>query len=256
MVDIGYTVETRLPNAWTRKPKPLHPSEPDQPANENVSKPYIISPASLAGKPVQPREWIVHDWLPVGVVTGLYGDGGLGKSLIALQLQTSLATAKPWLGIPVEPVASLGVYCEDDDKELHRRQSDINFDYGVDYGDLTNAHWMPRLGEDNLLMVFAKNGKGELTPFYNEILTAALDLRARQVILDTAADTFGGNENDRNHVRQYLSKACGSIAKKINGSVLVCAHPSRSGLASGEGDGGSTGWSNSFRSRAFLRAPL
>jgi RecA-family ATPase len=35
----------------------------------------------------------------------------------------------------------------------------------------------------------------------------------------------------------------------------LCAHPSRSGLSSGEGDGGSTGWSNAFRSRLYLRAP-
>jgi RecA-family ATPase len=36
---------------------------------------------------------------------------------------------------------------------------------------------------------------------------------------------------------------------------MVCAHPSRAGLNSGEGDGGSTGWSNAFRSRLYARAP-
>ena len=63
-----------------------------------------------------------------------------------------------------------------------------------------------------------------------------------------------GNENDRNHARQFVQRALGSIALKIKGAVLCCAHPSRAGLTSGEGDGGSTGWSNSFRSRLFLRA--
>ncbi len=70
---------------------------------------------------------------------------------------------------------------------------------------------------------------------------------------------FGGNENDRNHVRQFVSRVLGSIAQKINGAVLLCAHPSRTGLNKGadgaEGDSGSTGWSNSLRSRLFLRTP-
>ena len=94
-------------------------------------------------------------------------------------------------------------------------------------------------------MTFARGG-GELTPFHSHVLEAALDLEARLVIVDTAADTFGGNENDRSQVRQFVSRALGSIAQKINGAVLLCAHPSRSGLSSGEGDGGSTGWSNAF----------
>jgi RecA-family ATPase len=102
-------------------------------------------------------------------------------------------------------------------------------------------------------MTFARGG-GELTPFHSHVLEAALDLEARLVIVDTAADTFGGNENDRSQVRQFVSRALGSIAQKINGAVLLCAHPSRSGLTSGEGDGGSTGWSNAFRSRLYLRA--
>src|SRR4029077_9125467 len=36
---------------------------------------------------------------------------------------------------------------------------------------------------------------------------------------------------------------------------VCCAHPSREGLKSGEGDGGSTGWNNAFRSRLYLRQP-
>lgn len=41
----------------------------------------------------------------------------------------------------------------------------------------------------------------------------------------------------------------------MDGAVLLCAHPSRSGLATGEGDGGSTAWSNSVRSRLFFARP-
>ncbi len=217
--------------------------------------PLVICPVSLKGLAIPARQWTVRDWIPCGVVTGLYGDGGLGKSLLAQQLQTSTALKSGWLGLDVEQTPSLGVYCEDSQDELWRRQADINAAYGVDFDSLGDLHWMPRLGEGNLLMTFARNGAGELTKFHSHVLSAAFDLKARLVVVDTAADTFGGNENDRNHVRQFVQRALGSIALKIKGAVLCCAHPSRAGLTSGEGDGGSTGWSNSFRSRLFLRAP-
>jgi putative DNA primase/helicase len=220
-----------------------------------TAPPEIFSPTVWLGKSPPAREWIVPSWIPCGVVTGLYGDGGLGKTLLAQQLQTSTATGKPWFGLPVDQVASLGVYCEDSRDELWRRQIDINSSYEIDHGDLADVRYMPRLGKNNILMTFSRNGVGELTRFHHHIVTAALDFKARLVVVDTAADTFGGNENDRNHVRQFISRGLGSIAQKINGAVLLCAHPSRSGLASGEGDGGSTGWSNAFRSRLYLCAP-
>lgn len=38
-----------------------------------------------------PRLWIVDDWIPQGCVTGLFGAGATGKSLLAQQLATILA---------------------------------------------------------------------------------------------------------------------------------------------------------------------
>jgi hypothetical protein len=114
-------------------PNPLHP----------------ITPVSLKGLQVPVREWIVPEWIPRGVVTGLYGDGGLGKSLLAQQLQTAIALGSAWLALPVETGATLGVYCEDSYDELWRRQTDINAEYEIDFDSLTRVHWLPRLGEDN-----------------------------------------------------------------------------------------------------------
>jgi len=151
--------------------------------------------------------WIVPDWIPYGVVTGLYGDGGLGKSLLAQQLQTSTALGRPWLGLSTEKIASLGIYCEDSRDELLRRQAEINVAYGCeDSDDLENrVHWMPRLGEDNLFMTFS-GGVGKLTDFHEGVTEAAVRLGVKLVIVDTAADVFGGNENDRGQVRQFISR--------------------------------------------------
>jgi RecA-family ATPase len=136
---------------------------------------------------------------------------------------------------------------------LWRRQCAINTSYFADHDALGSMYWMPRLGEDNLLMKFGRSGVGKLTTFHGQVLEAALDLKVKLVIVDTVADAFGGNENDRGQVRQFVQRALGAIALKIGGAVVCCAHPSRAGISTGEGDSGSTGWSNAFRSRLYIR---
>jgi RecA-family ATPase len=214
----------------------------------------FLDPITLQDKPVPPRRWLVPDWVPWCTVTGFYGDGGLGKSLLAQQLMTSTATRTSWLGLPVMHVRSLGVFCEDHIDELHRRQADINRLYGCEFADLEDMRWLPRFGEENILMTF-ESGQGVLTIFFSDLLCQAREFGAQLVIIDTVADTFGGNENDRGQVRQFIQTCLGKLAREIDGCVVALAHPSRVGLSTGTGDSGSTGWSNSFRSRAFLQLP-
>jgi hypothetical protein len=213
------------------------------------------SPTGFVGRAPVPREWIVPDWVPCKVVTGLYGDGGTGKSLLAQQLQTACAIGGQWIGQAVQQVTSLGLYCEDDEDELWRRQDNINAAMFTDNSKLGAQHWLARPVEDNALMVFARNGVGETTKLHARLLEACLDLGARLLVVDTAADTFMGVENDRGQVRQFVQRALGSIALQIGGAVVCCAHPSLSGLISGTGTAGSTGWNNAFRSRHYLELP-
>ena len=73
------------------------------------------------------------------------------------------------------------------------------------------------------------------------------------IIADTAADTFGGNENFRSEVRAFVSSCCGRLAHQTGAAFLLLAHPSQAGLNNKRGDGGSTAWNNSMRSRLYLR---
>lgn len=211
----------------------------------------IIDPITLQDRPVPAREWLWEGWMPMRATTAFYGDGGTGKSLLTMQFMTACAMGLPFLGCPVKQVKVLGVFCEDDDDELHRRQENINRKLDVDFGDAELLKWIPRAGEENLLMTFSSDGRGEPTPFFHQIVEAATEFGAQLVVIDTAADTFGGNENIRIHVRQYISML-NRLAMLIDGAVLLLAHPSQAGRSSGTGDGGSTGWSNSVRSRWYL----
>ena len=86
----------------------------------------VFFPASeLYGKIIPARKWLVDGLVPSGTVTLLGGDGGTGKSLVALQLATCTALGRSWLGLSVSSGKALFISAEDDEKELHRRIVDI-----------------------------------------------------------------------------------------------------------------------------------
>jgi len=224
--------------------------ELQQQDNDNVIEPW--SPVNWQENPPE-RDWIIDNWLPRGYVTALYGDGGIGKSLLAQQLITALAVGKSFLGINLKPMRVYALMCEDDYSELWRRQTAINQHYQIGMQDLGNIRLISRLGKNNLLMNFDNNNNAHHTRFFDSLYEDIIKYKPDLVVLDTAADLFAGNENSRPQVRQFIQNTCGKIARAINGAVLLCAHPSESGIQRGNGTCGSTAWNNTVRSRWYLK---
>jgi hypothetical protein len=130
------------------KAKWLAPAKADilTPANDN--KPIIdINPAMWDGVPIPTREWYVPDLIPMRQVTILAGDGGVGKSLLALQVAAAGAMSVDTLaddtGEGFLPLAGQTLYigAEDEAEEFHRRLADICRAHGRTMADL----WMMRL---------------------------------------------------------------------------------------------------------------
>jgi RecA-family ATPase len=221
-----------------------------------VKIPGRLDVASWHGKIAPERRWIVDGLLPEGNVTMLAGDGGLGKSILALQAQAACALGKQWLGRPTRPCRSIGLYCEDDEDEIWRRLEAIARDYGATAADLAeHVQIFSRVGLDNLLMEWRDQyEQGETTGLYSALHNVALDFGAELIVLDSLHDVFGGNENSRAHARQFIG-AIRVIAQEISGAALVTAHPSLSGRNTGTGEAGSTAWNNAVRSRLYLTEP-
>ncbi|MEO9792326.1 MAG: AAA family ATPase [Tateyamaria sp.] len=212
-------------------------------------------PAStLHGLSVPPRQWHVQDMVPDATVTLLGGDGGTGKSLLALQLAVATALGRKWVGIDARQGAALYVSAEDDKAELHRRLSDIARAEDVALSDLSGLHVASLAGEDALLATAEPNGVMIATQLLDLVRERVEALRPKLIVLDTLADLFGGNENDRSQARQFIGMLRG-IAIKFQCAVVVLSHPSLTGMASGTGSSGSTGWNNSVRSRLYLSRP-
>jgi RecA-family ATPase len=179
------------------------------------------------------------------------------------QFANCVAAGEPFLGIDTMKMPVLSVMCEDDAEEVKRRQLNINEWLGVDeFGEgPEDLHLWPRVGDDNVLVTWPSGGRDEPGAFYEQLCAKVSavkgDAESVLVILDTAADMFGGNENERRTVNTFLKTYLGSICIKFNATVILLAHPSLQGLKgsssnSPTGLSGSTAWENSVRARAYL----
>lgn len=221
---------------------------------EVARKSAIIDPRNWTA-PAPLREWVVDGWIPRGYVTGLYGDGAMGKSLVAQHLMTCVSLSLPWFGLKTAGGRSFGMMCEDDEDELHRRQEGVNRSLRVGMENLENLRYISRVGADNILMTFDERNRGYPTDLLGQVCRFLEKYHPTLVVLDTLADIFGGDEIKRVHARQFIQGVGGNIARQFNCAVVIPAHPSRAGLATGKGDGGSTAWNNTFRSRLYLTQP-
>lgn len=230
------------------------------PAVEAADESEPIDVGELTGEP-RPREWVVPDWIPKGVVSSLSGDGGMGKTLLAQQLLYAAGLGGKWLGIDIAPTRGLGVFCEDDEDELHRRHNAIKADLGHAVGNPFTDTWIwPRVGFDNLLVTFDKDNKPLISPFFALIMKHILDKKIGLLMLDTIADLFGGNEIIRAQVNYFIKATCGAFIKRAKDSgfvltVVLLSHPSQAGRNSGSGESGSTAWNNAVRARLYLTRP-
>ncbi len=77
------------------------------------------------------------------------------------------------------------------------------------------------------------------TPLCRELRASAVEHQARLLLLDSLHDVFSGNENFRPEARAFV-QLMSNIAGRINGAVVVLAHPSFKGLDRGSGTSGST----------------
>jgi RecA-family ATPase len=236
---------------WTEEGK-TERDKVEDPATERRSlRDRRVNAASLAGKPVPERQWLVPGWIPMEQVTLLYGDGAVGKSLLALLLGAAAATGTHWFGQPVKQGPVEFITAEDSEGELHRRLDDISRETKQPLENMRYLNVSSFADEDAIMA--ALNGDGHLvkTAFYDEVVEVVQDAKPVLLVLDTLADIYGGNEVVRAQARAFVNMLR-KIAIAHQLAVVVLAHPSLDGMRTGKGTSGSTGWSNSVRSRLYL----
>lgn len=204
------------------------------------------------------QAYAMAGWLPYALVTLLSGNGGAGKSMLALIIAAHYACGKRWANIDVEQGRALYVSLEDSGNVVMMRLRRICFVYQLDFSKIAR----------NLTIVDGSESEGSLftesrfdgtttlmaTDLWSELQDAASGYRL--IVVDNSSDAFSGNENDRRQVRAFLRQLAG-MARENGAAVLLLAHIDKAAArdaskSNGQTFSGSTAWHNSARSRIAL----
>jgi RecA-family ATPase len=249
-------LQTKVANAYRYAQNPLGTDTveyEDLTAPPEETEPEVLSLTDMEMEP-PPRKWVIENWIPYGEVGGFYGDGGLGKSRLAILLGLHIATGYSLFNIDVlTPMPVLYVPCEDDQVEVHRRVYEIkgHEDYELNVSSNAPFYVMSRASKTSILIRQNKRtSKLIYGPFYS-ILKKTIQIlfngRPAFLIADTLTDIFAVDMNDPMIASQCVKHFLSCFAKELNLTILVISHPSKTSLLSGTLDSGSPAWRNSFR---------
>lgn len=227
--------------------------EADVIENSAIGDLPIADLATWATRKPAPRQWILPGWIPSRKVKLLAGDGGVGKSLLAQQLATTLAAGQDFMGIGAPQIATTYITCEDDFDELEIRHETICDGLGLNRSKLSETLTLSSLDGEigNHLQSFDKSKSMIASPRFLQIEEVCRRSKSRLIVLDNVAHFFNGNENERFEVAAFTG-LLGQLAHAINGAVILLSHPAK---ATGSDFSGSTAWNNQVRARSFFENP-
>lgn len=203
----------------------------------------------------EPLDFVIEGVVPKGEVVLLGGDGGQGKSYLAMAMACCMAGGSSWgeLGFNGQQVAFLSM--EDSEQVMRLRRDQIIEEYGLDRATVHRRLKLVDAGEAEVLAFegFAGSRRSlSTTKSAMRLLEQALGFDL--VILDSASQAFAGNENDRVMVTQFI-KGLRSFVRGFDGSMILVAHIDKvaaRGKSNGSSYSGSTAWNNSAKARLAL----
>jgi len=212
----------------------------------------LVCPQAWRGMPLEPMRWLATNRIPAGDVTILSGDGGGGKTTVALQLAIAAAAdLGDWLGTTCESGPVIFFSGEEPEAEMRRRLDSAAHKRDLDPVDIDQLHFHFADPDACLLGISRRDGAMAPTPLFASLAAAVLEIRPALVVVDSIAATFGGNQNDRVHARTFVG-LFRQLARQADCAILLLDHPSLSGITNGTGRGGSMDWQNATRARLHL----
>jgi hypothetical protein len=217
--------------------------------------PPCLDLPTLALSAPTPPDFVIERWLPVGYATLLAGHGGVGKSGIALHLAVCIAMGHHYFGLPTAQRRVLYLSCEDRENILHWRLARICAFEGIALADLAGRlEIVDLVGHDPILYASDPRTGITRTSAYYALEERMLRLGTELLFVDGITDAFGGNENAKVEVKQFVNSLLALIPADRGAIVLIghVAKPTASAPNTSEGYSGTTGWHNAARARWYL----
>jgi RecA-family ATPase len=203
------------------------------------------------GVPIEPRRWLAHNRIPEGEPGIMSGNGGTGKTKLALQLGIAIpAGLRDWAGGVVDAEGAVIIFsAEEKLKEMHRRCHDILEHRGLSFRDLSGGLHFVCDYHDPVLGKPDRNGLVQPTMSLLRLEKTVEAIKPVLVVIENAADVYSGSEIDRTNVTRFMRSLLGRLTVPSASTVMLIQHPSVSGLNDGTGRSGSTAWNNAGRWR-------
>lgn len=211
------------------------------------------------GEPPKLR-FLLDGLMPLGTLGVVYGPGGVGKSLFAMDICLEVAnltpandnTARPHaiLGSTVPPYArgaSVFITLEDDEDEVHRRTTSLDPDRTRRNGP---CYVITASSLDNFdpALVTMKDRAAVLTKLAERELPKLLDRIAkdagcpvRVLVLDPAGDFINGDENDAAPVK-LLMRSLRTLSAQFDTTIILLGHVPKAGKRGQQTMRGSSAW--------------
>lgn len=201
-------------------------------------------------------DWVWPGLILKGEVNLLYGDGGLGKSTLAIHIMAAAALGKPLFDLPVARMPCLGLFSEDNNKQVQTRFRVALESLGARFSELPQVAVWCQPKDDTLLASVDENGSVKELPRLFTLRAELAKLKQPALlVLDGFADIFALNENLRPPVNAALKRVLGGLCRDFGATIVVLAHPSKASMYDGTGYSGSTAFNNAVRQRLILEKP-
>jgi len=184
------------------------------------------------------REWLVENFIELGKPGIMASIGGIGKSMLALDLCLKVAHGSgSWLGNPIVNSGS-AVYLssEDDHQELHRRVDSLDKE-GKRFEGLNEVYALPIPSMKERLIVLGDNNSQGLhvTAQGDELITALESIdNLKLVVIDPIQSFVSASISSSNEAGQMYASFCASISARLGATVLSIHHFSKQGLVGTE----------------------
>jgi RecA-family ATPase len=254
---IANVIETAIAIDEDEPPLPAGPEDygreiaPVPPSDQSPLA--LITPNQWKDVALEPMRWLATQRVPADDVSILSGDGGNGKTTVALQLGVSVAhNLGDWLGTTTLSGPVIFFSAEEPESEMRRRLGWVARQRGINRDEIEQLFFHFAEPDKALLGISTPAGTIAPTATFQALARSMTDIKPALLVVDSVAAVFGGNQNDRVQARTFVSMFR-RLAREARCAIVLLDHPSLSGMNSGSGRGGSMDWSNVVRSRLYLR---
>ena len=198
---------------------------------------FLTRGTSFLGQP-SPLPWLIKGWLPAYSTSMMFGESGIGKTFVALDMACSIASGIPWQGLRT------------DEGVVAYLAGEGNFGMRQRIASWCEEHNITNL--DNLLV---SNKAIDLDSPHaaSEVLSAIHEMTKepiKLVIIDTLNNHMSGDENSARDTRTMLN-SCNVISSAVNASTMLLHHLAHSADAKFRARG-SSAWKGALDASIML----